>query len=98
MQFQEGKDILIACLSSLDVRGLGIPSLNGNTLVMYSGSLTDLDFHAIAQVASFVLYDLVPEFSFTPWVTLGRLVPLIWQLEILDRDSFLVCVHFLALI
>ncbi|KAF7371200.1 hypothetical protein MSAN_00755500 [Mycena sanguinolenta] len=81
------KELLITRLSSLDVSGLGISPLAGRTLVKYSGSLTGRDFRAIAQVAPFVLYDLVPLECFETWQALSKLIPLIWQPEIIDIDS-----------
>ncbi|KAJ6521633.1 hypothetical protein DFH09DRAFT_1251092 [Mycena vulgaris] len=96
------KELLITRLSSLDVSGLGISPLAGRTLVQYSGSLTGRDFRSIAQVAPFVVYDLVSPECFETWQALSKLVPLIWQPEIHDIgphialltkeiDSFLLC-------
>ncbi|KAJ7135127.1 hypothetical protein C8R46DRAFT_1362251, partial [Mycena filopes] len=81
------KQLLATRLSSLDVSGLGISPLAGRTLVQYSGSLTGRDFRAIAQVAPFVIYDLVSEDCFQTWQALSKLVPLIWQPEIKDVES-----------
>ena len=61
-------------------------------LVTYTGSLTGRDFCAIVQVTSLVLYDLVPESSFDPWVRLGRLMPMVWQPVIDDVGTYLVSV------
>ena len=72
------KDLLESHIDSLNISGLQIGHhLPGNTLVQYAGSLTGQDFHVIAQMAPFVLYDLVPAESFTAWVSLSNLVPLI---------------------
>jgi hypothetical protein len=84
------KSILITRLSSLDVTGLGIPPLAGQTLVKYAGSLTGRDFRAIAQSAPFVLYDLVPRECYDTWLSLCSLVPLIWQPMITNLDEHLV--------
>ncbi|KAJ7246704.1 hypothetical protein C8J57DRAFT_1438159 [Mycena rebaudengoi] len=81
------KNLLMTRLSSLDVSGLGISPLAGRTLVQYSGSLTGRDFRAIAQVAPFVVYDLVSSECFETWQALSKLVPLIWQPEIKDIES-----------
>ncbi|KAJ7483665.1 hypothetical protein FB451DRAFT_1029349, partial [Mycena latifolia] len=81
------KQLLVTRLSSLDVSGLGISPLAGKTLVQYSGSLTGRDFRAIAQVAPFVVYDLVSKDCFETWQALSKIVPLIWQPEITDLDS-----------
>jgi hypothetical protein len=85
------KATLATRLSSLDVSGLGISKLRGRTLVKYCGSLVGRDFRAIAQVAPFVLYDLVSPECFNVWKSLSRLVPLIWQPEIKDLHTYLVC-------
>ncbi|KAJ7223860.1 hypothetical protein B0H12DRAFT_1213067 [Mycena haematopus] len=81
------KELLITRLNSLDVSGLGISPLPGRTLVKYSGSLTGRDFRAIAQVAPFVIYDLVSRECFETWQALSKLIPLIWQPEIADIDT-----------
>ncbi|KAJ6503838.1 hypothetical protein C8R45DRAFT_894926 [Mycena sanguinolenta] len=81
------KDLLITRLSSVNVAGLGISPLAGRTLVQYSGSLTGRDFRSIAQVAPFVVYDLVSADCFATWQSLSKLVPLIWVPEIEDLES-----------
>ncbi|KAL0566487.1 hypothetical protein V5O48_015525 [Marasmius crinis-equi] len=84
------KATLSACLSSVWVEGLGLDSLlAGNTLVNYYGSLTGGDFRKLAQVAPFVLHGLVSEESYNTWVALSKLIPLIWQPEIGDLESYL---------
>ena len=77
-------------MSSLDVSGLNIPPLSGETLVTYSGSLTGRDFRAIAQVAPFVVYDLVPKNCLATWNALAALVPLVWQPVIDNIDEYIV--------
>lgn len=86
----EQKQTLVARLNSLNVHGLGIPKLGGATLVTYAGSLTGRDFRAIAQVAPFVIYDMVPGQVYDAWVALSTLVPLIWQPVIDNVDKFCV--------
>ncbi|KAF8803001.1 hypothetical protein BYT27DRAFT_7110917 [Phlegmacium glaucopus] len=81
------KQLLIQRLSSLDVSGLNISPLNGKTLVQYAGSLTGRDFRHIAQAAPFVIYDLVSPECYDAWISLSKLVPLIWQPEIEDIDK-----------
>lgn len=81
---------MIVWLSSFDVSGLGISPLVGRTLVQYSGSLTGRDFCAIAQVAPFVVYDLVSKDCYRTWVALSKLVPLIWQPQIQDIGQHIV--------
>jgi hypothetical protein len=83
------KGILTIRLSSVDVTGLGIPLLTGQTLVKYAGSLTGCDFWAIAQTAPFVLYDLVPRECYNTWLSLCLLLPFIWQPMITNLDEHL---------
>ena len=90
------KQLLIQRVSSLDVAGLNISLLNGKTLVQYAGSLTGHDFHNIAQAAPFVIYDLVSPECYDAWISLSKLVPLIWQPEIEDIEKHIVslsCYH-----
>lgn len=84
------KPLLIQRLNSYDVSGLGISKIGGETLVNYSGSLTGRDFRVISQVAPFVIHDLVPTDVFNAWVSLSKLVPLIYQPTIDDIDQFTV--------
>ncbi|KAI5990253.1 hypothetical protein EDD15DRAFT_2453804 [Pisolithus albus] len=83
------KDELQVRLSSLNVSGLGIPPLAGQTLVQYAGSLTGRDFRAISQAAPFVLHDLVPPECFEAFLALSSLVPLVWQPCIANVDEHL---------
>lgn len=85
------RELLITRLESVDVAGIpGVSKLAGKTLVDYAGSLTGRDFRAIAQVAPFVLYDLVPPACYHAWVSLSNLIPLIWQPIIPDIEKHLV--------
>ncbi|KAI9069821.1 hypothetical protein FKP32DRAFT_1558980 [Trametes sanguinea] len=83
------KELLATRLSSLDVSALGLSPLGGKTLVQYAGSLTGRDFRAIAQVAPFVVYDMVTPECYEAWVALSKLAPLIWQPHIKDMKSHL---------
>ena len=82
------KTLLAQRLNSVDVRGLGISKLSGETLVNYAGSLTGRDFRVIAQVAPFVIFDMVPDDVFEAWLALSKLVPLLWQPTINDIDEY----------
>ena len=85
------KELLKTRLNSLDISGLQLGKrLSGHTLVQYAGSLTGRDFRIIAQVAPYVLYDLVPAVCFGAWVSLCNLVPLVWQRTIADVDEYIV--------
>lgn len=88
----EQRPILMARLSSLETAGLNIPPLAGYTLVKYAGSLTGRDFRAIAQTAPFVLHNLgLPDEHLLAWTALSSLVSLVWQPEIHNVDTYLVC-------
>ncbi|ESK81523.1 hypothetical protein Moror_15665 [Moniliophthora roreri MCA 2997] len=94
-QLKDNKDkkrVLAARLCSLNVEGLGMDSstLNRDTLVNYYGSLMGGDFQKIAQVAPFVLHGMVKEECYSTWVSLSKLIPLIWQPEIMDLKKYLV--------
>ncbi|KAI6097005.1 hypothetical protein EDD16DRAFT_1698021 [Pisolithus croceorrhizus] len=78
-------------LASFNISGLSIPPLAGQTLVQYAGSLTGHDFHAISQVAPFVLYDLIPCECFEAFLALSLLIPLIWQPSIVNIEKHLIC-------
>ncbi|RDB16192.1 hypothetical protein Hypma_003108 [Hypsizygus marmoreus] len=83
------KDILISRLSSFDTSGLNVPALSGSTLVTYAGSLTGRDFRIVAQVAPFVLYDLLEKDLLECWKAIGILVPLVWQPRIDNVNAHL---------
>lgn len=85
------RDLLRSRISSLDVRGLGLSTLNGNTLVQYAGSLTGRDFRAIVQIGPAVLHGLLDPALYTMWVGLGRLGSLLFQPKIADIGEYLVC-------
>ena len=69
------KELLKTRLNSLDISGLQLGhQLSRHTLVQYAGSLTGWDFHIIAQVAPYVLYDLVPMECLNTWVSLCNFV------------------------
>lgn len=84
------REVLISRLASFDVTGLGFSRLSGQTLVQYAGSLTGRDFRVIAQVAPFVLYDIVPVSCYSTWIALSNLIPLVWQPVISDIHSHIV--------
>ncbi|KAL0570902.1 hypothetical protein V5O48_011057 [Marasmius crinis-equi] len=83
------KAVLSARLSSVWVEGLGLDALLSENIVNYYGSLTGGDFRKVAQVAPFILHDLVSPECYGTWVSLSKLIPLIWQPEILDLDRYL---------
>lgn len=80
-------------LSSLTVDGLhpDITKVSGTTFTKYAGSLVGRDFRVVAQLAIFVLYDLLDKERIAAWAALAKLVPLIWMPEIHDLSAYLVC-------
>ncbi|KAF9056802.1 hypothetical protein BDP27DRAFT_1433532 [Rhodocollybia butyracea] len=81
---------LATCLSSVEVEGLGLDSkLAGNTLVDHYGSLTGSDFRKISQVAPFALKGFVTAECYETWVALSKLIPLLWQPEIENLETYL---------
>ncbi|KIY48737.1 hypothetical protein FISHEDRAFT_42751, partial [Fistulina hepatica ATCC 64428] len=83
------RELLKTRLNCLDVEGLGLDGrLSGHTLVQYAGSLTGSDFRIIAQVAPFVLHNLVSGPCYATWISLSKLVPMIWQPEIPDINDY----------
>jgi hypothetical protein len=86
------KAVLKTRISSLDVSGLGLDTkrLSGHTLVTYAGSLTGRDFRIIAQIAPFVLAGLMEQDHLNCWISLGRLVALVWRPSIQHLPSYLV--------
>ncbi|KAJ3776881.1 hypothetical protein FB446DRAFT_784792 [Lentinula raphanica] len=69
----EKKAELAARLSSINVDGLGL----------------DSRLPGKTLVAPFVLKDFVSADCFATWISLSKLVPLIWQPEIKDLDSYI---------
>ncbi|KAG2032254.1 hypothetical protein BDR03DRAFT_874342 [Suillus americanus] len=86
------KATIEACLSSLDVSGLGsnVAKPRGHTLVHYAGSLVGRDFRLISQVAVFVLYDMLETKILDAWAALCVLVPLLWMPKIDNLDDYMV--------
>ncbi|KAJ3933723.1 MAG: hypothetical protein NXY57DRAFT_1060372, partial [Lentinula lateritia] len=86
----EKKKELATHLSSVDVAGLGLDSqLTGDVLVNHYRSLTGSDFRKICQVAPCVLKEFVTDECYQTWLSLSKLIPLIWQPEIESLDSYI---------
>ncbi|KAF8513043.1 hypothetical protein JB92DRAFT_3143549 [Gautieria morchelliformis] len=84
------KQTVIACLTCLNVTGLGptVSRMAGRTFVQYAGSLVGHDFRTVIQLALFSLYDILPGPALKAWSALSMLVPLIWQIEIEDAGTY----------
>ncbi|KAG8937750.1 hypothetical protein FRC03_007888 [Tulasnella sp. 419] len=75
---ERNKPQLIARLSSIETKGLGISPIGGKTLAQYCRLLTGRDFRVISQAVPFVLHDLgLPSECIQAWMALSSLVPLI---------------------
>ena len=86
------KALLILRISSLNTSRLDLPPcLSGKTYVQFAGSLVGRDFRVIAQIAPFVLYNMLPDECYKAWLSLSNLVPLIWQPCIQDLEVHAVC-------
>ncbi len=90
-QTPEGKTVLKARLTSMNVDGLGISPIRGHTLVYYAKSLVGRDFRVILQVAPAVLHGLIPDNAYEAWLALCRLAPLVFLNEIEDMKTYTVC-------
>ena len=84
------KTVLIAHISSVNTNGLGIPPLQGRTLIQYAGSLIGQDFRAIVQIAPAVLHGLFLDAIYEAWLSLCRVVPLALQPDVKDIDTYCV--------
>ena len=86
------KPLLVTRISCCNITGLSatLTNISGKTLVQYAGSLTGRDFRLVAQIAPFILYDLVPDACYSAWLALSAMMPLVWQPEMKALDDHLV--------
>ncbi|KAH9914360.1 uncharacterized protein BXZ73DRAFT_55012, partial [Epithele typhae] len=82
-------DLFQTRLASVNVEGLNVPSLNAEYMVRYKGSLIGKHFKSIAQVMTFLIYDLVPISVLDAWYVIGKLVVLLWHTTIEDLEAYL---------
>ncbi|KAH9941761.1 uncharacterized protein BXZ73DRAFT_41717, partial [Epithele typhae] len=82
-------DLFQTRLASVNVEGLNVPSLNAEYMVRYKGSLIGKHFKSIAQVMTFLIYDLVPMSVLDAWYVIGKLVVLLWHTTIEDLETYL---------
>ncbi|KAG2132140.1 uncharacterized protein EDB93DRAFT_1094071 [Suillus bovinus] len=83
-------------LESVDKDGLNAPSLNGDYICHYKGSLIGKHFKSLAQVMPFLVYDLVPQTVLNGWSVIAELVTLIWHTTIPDTEEYLVSLCYLS--
>ena len=96
---KEQLELLKIRINSLDLTGLdpSIGTLNGNTFVQYAGSLVGRDFRVIAQIAVFILYDLLPSKILRAWAALATLMPLVWMPKISNKTDYFVSLFSLLI-
>ena len=76
-------------LASLDTSNLGSYSFNAEYICTYKGALIGKHFKILAQVMPFIVYDMVPQAVLNGWITIGRLVVLLWHVRILDVEEYI---------
>ena len=79
-----------ARLGAIDQHGLNIPKINAEYICQYKGGLIGKHFKSLAQVMSFLVYDLIPPIVLTAWNIIGRLCVLLWHTKINDIELYLV--------
>jgi hypothetical protein len=79
-----------ARLAAIDQKGLNMPKINARYMCQYKGGLIGKHFKCLAQVMSFVAYDLVPPMVLDAWNIMGRLVVLLWHTKIEAIEPYLV--------
>ena len=77
-------------LASVEWHGLNAPSTDAAYICQYHGSLIGKHFKSLAQVMSFLVYDLVPVDVLCAWNIIGALVVLLWHTDIEDTECYLV--------
>ncbi|KAG8927112.1 hypothetical protein FRC02_008455 [Tulasnella sp. 418] len=78
-----------ARLSSFDSEGLNIPKVPADYICRHHGSLIGKHFKSLAQLMSFLIYDLVPKNVVDAWNLIGRLVVLLWHTEIESVEAYI---------
>ncbi|KAL0568972.1 hypothetical protein V5O48_013001 [Marasmius crinis-equi] len=76
-------------LASIDESGLNIPKLSAEYICGYKGSLIGKHFKSLAQLMTFLIYDLVPRKVLDAWSIIGELVVLVWHTHIDDLEEYL---------
>ncbi|KAL4077477.1 hypothetical protein J3A83DRAFT_4356530 [Scleroderma citrinum] len=83
-------DVFRTCLDSIKKEGLGSTTLEADYIVHYKGGLIGQHFKSIAQVMPYLIYVLVPQTVLDGWITIGKLVVLLWHTTIEDTEMYLV--------
>ena len=69
---------------------LNIPNIQSEYICHYKGGLIGKHFKTLAQVMSFLVFDLVPRDVLQAWLVIGRLMVLAWRIDIEDIDAYTV--------
>ena len=77
-------------LGSVTTAGLNIPSIRAEYICHYKGGLIGKHFKTLAQVMSFLIFDLVPRDVLQAWLVIGRLIVIAWRTDIEDIDAYTV--------
>ena len=77
-------------LGSVATAGLNIPNIQAEYICHYKGGLIGKHFKTLAQVMSFLIFDLVPRNVLQAWLVIGRLMVLAWCTDIEDIDAYTV--------
>jgi len=77
-------------LGSAATTGLNIPSIQSEYICHYKGGLIGKHFKTLAQVMSFLVFDLVPRDVLQAWLVIGRLMVIAWCTDIEDIDAYTV--------
>ena len=77
-------------LDSFAKDGLGDVMLGADYIVRYKGSLIGRHFKSLAQVMPYLIYNLVSRMVLDGWTIIGRLIVLLWHMEIEDTETYLV--------
>ena len=78
-------------LGSVATAGLNIPNIQAEYICHYKGGLIGKHFKTLAQVMSFLIFDLVPRDVLQAWLVIGRLIVIAWRTDIDDIDAYTVC-------
>lgn len=82
-------------LASFSINGLNSAKISAEYMCHYKGGLIGKHFKSLAQIMSFLVYDLVPATVLNAWNSIGELVVLLWHTEIIDTEVYLVGDSFL---
>jgi len=89
-------DLFQARLESVNKEGLKSPTLGAEYICCYKGGLIGKHFKSLAQIMSYLVYDLVPKHVLDGWTVIGELVVLLWHTCIEDVEEYLVSLPILS--